>query len=217
MKYKAIIFDLDGTILNTLLDLTNACNHVLSEHGFKERTEEEIRTFVGNGIRRTLALCVPEGTPDSVVDELYNAYNPYYNGHCDINTRPYEGITELLTQLKSHGYKLAVVSNKGDKAVRILCDKHFNGLFDVTVGERSGIRRKPYPDSLNACINELGVNKENVIYVGDSEVDIETAKNTGIPCISVTWGFRSRDFLVSSGAKVLANTPSEILSFLSAN
>lgn len=214
MKYKAIIFDLDGTILNTILDMANACNHVLSKHGFKKRTVDEIKSFVGNGIKKTLSLCVPNDTPDEVVDMLYNEYNPYYNEHCDINTKAYEGITDLLINKKKEGVKLAVVSNKGDTAVRILCKKHFPGLFDVTIGERAGIRRKPYPDSLYACINELGINKKNVIYVGDSEVDIETAKNAGIPCISVTWGFRDKDFLISKGAVLLADHPSEISDIL---
>lgn len=215
MKYKLIIFDLDGTVLDTLDDLMNSVNYALRKNSLPERSREEVRTFVGNGIRLLIERAVPGGTVIGITDKVFADFKEHYAVHSCDNTRPYEGINELLTVLNEKGIKTAVVSNKADFAVQTLSERYFAGLFAVSVGERENIARKPAPDSVNAVIEMLGGDKKSSVYVGDSEVDIETALNAGIPCISVDWGFRSRALLQEKGAATIVSSADELLHVLS--
>lgn len=209
--YKLIIFDLDGTILNTLEDLADSTNYALSVNHFPQRTMEEVRDFVGNGIGKLIERAVPAQTESAVVEKVLSDFTVYYGQHCADKTRPYDGITELIQKLKDEGCKIAVVSNKADFAVRQLCEQYFPNLFDFVVGEREGIRRKPAPDSVLEVLERLGVSKENTLYIGDSDVDIQTAKNACVDQISVEWGFRKREFLVEHGAAYIVKRPEDIL------
>ena len=205
MKYKLAIFDLDGTVLNTLEDLCDSVNFSLRTHNLPERSLSEIRAFVGNGIRRLIDLAVPENTDVQVTDSVFEAFKTHYKEHSSDNTKPYNGITELLRELKKKGILTAVVSNKADFAVKSLADKYFDGLFSYISGEKEGIPRKPAPDMVRNAIEFFGVSSEDAVYIGDSEVDIMTAKNSGIDSIIVTWGFRDKEILINSGAKILAD------------
>ncbi len=211
MKYKALIFDLDGTILDTLGDLRDSVNFSLNECGLPVRTTDEIRSFVGNGIRLLIERSVPKNTPVEITDKCFDIFREYYKSHSAILTKPYDGIIELLTHLKTAGYKLAVVSNKADFAVQTLVKDYFGDIFDFAVGERDNIKRKPAPDSVLCALNYLGVTETEVVYVGDSEVDIQTARNAEIPCIAVLWGFRNESFLRSLNPDYIVNKPSEIV------
>jgi len=211
MKYKVAIFDMDGTILNTLEDLADAMNYCLKMHGMQERTLSEIKSFVGNGIRRLAEQAVPNDTDAKAIDKIVTTFNQYYKDHCAVKTRPYDGIKETLKQLKDEGILTAVVSNKADYAVKILCKEYFDGLFDYSVGEREGIRRKPYPDSVISVIEHFAVSPNEAVYIGDSEVDYQTAHNAGIDVIMVSWGFREEDYLKSIGAKRIIHHPHELL------
>ncbi len=191
-------------MLNTLEDLTDAVNAALEKHGKPVRTIEEIRRFVGNGVGRLMERAVPEGTAPEEVAEILADFRAHYAVHCNDKTRPYDGVLELMQQLKKAGYRMAIVSNKLDSAVRELSDIYFMGLADVSVGERAGMPRKPAPDMVELALSELGAKKEEAVYVGDSDVDLATAANAGLPCISVLWGFRDRSFLEERGAKCFA-------------
>ncbi len=210
--YEAIIFDLDGTLLDTLDDLHGSVNAALKKFGLPSRTREEVRSFVGNGIVKLM-----ERSAGAVEKELFDGvfaeFKRHYGEHCEDNTKPYEGIIELLRELQRRGVKTAVVSNKADFAVKKLAATYFDGLLLAAVGENEegGIRKKPAPDSLLTVLQQLGVEKGKAVYVGDSEVDIQTAKNAGMECISVTWGFKDREFLVENGGMRLIDTPKEIL------
>lgn len=210
MKYKLAIFDMDGTILNTLDDLADSTNYALRGNGLPERTIEEVRRFVGNGIRKLIERAVPAGTEVSQIDRVHESFTAYYKVHCADRTRPYEGIIELVRDLRAAGCMTAVVSNKADYGVQTLCRDYFPGLFDMAVGEREGIRKKPSPDSVNEVLEKLSVARADAVYIGDSDVDIETAKNAGLDCISVEWGFRDREFLIEHGAGKLVREPREI-------
>lgn len=214
MKTELLIFDLDGTVLDTLEDLYLATDYALSRFGLEKRTKEEVRAFVGNGIKRLVELSVPSGTDEKTVDGVFSAFNEYYAVHCADNTRPYDGIADVIKKLKEQGVKTAVVSNKADYAVKALCEKYFDGLFDFAVGEREGIRRKPAPDSVNEALRVLNTEKENAVYIGDSEVDVKTAANANIKCICVLWGFRSRETLVLNGGENFAESPRDILKYI---
>jgi len=214
MKYQVIIFDMDGTLLNTLDDLYNAVNYVLLKFGYPLRTREEVRSFVGNGVQRLVDFAIPNGQNNPHREEIFADFKQYYNIHGREKTQPYPGITELLQELKSRGYQLGVVSNKYDAAVKTLSEIYFPGVFATAIGEREGVRRKPAPDSVFAVLNELRADTSGVLYVGDSEVDIRTAENAGVACISVTWGFRDRDLLEREGAKQIIDDPSELLQFV---
>jgi phosphoglycolate phosphatase len=211
MKYRIAIFDMDGTILNTLEDLADAMNYCLKTHGMKERSLNEIKSFVGNGIRRLVEQAVPNGTDAGSIDEIYTSFIQYYKDHCAVKTRPYDGIKEVLKKLKDEGTLTAVVSNKADDAVKKLCDEYFVGLFDYSAGEKEGVRRKPYPDSVILVMEHFKANPNEAAYIGDSEVDYQTAHNAGIDAIMVSWGFREEDFLRSIGAKKIVHEPDEIL------
>lgn len=210
MRYELVIFDLDGTILDTLEDLAESVNFALGKNGLPLRKKEEVRQFLGNGIRRLIALSVPEGTPLELSDRVFADFFAHYKVHLADKTAPYPGISELIGDLRSAGIKTAVISNKADEAVLSLCEKYFGGLFDCVMGERQGIRRKPAPDSVYSAAKSLGVPKEKILYIGDSEVDIETAANAGIDLIAVSWGFRDKALLQKCGAKVIADSPKEI-------
>ncbi len=203
MKYKLAIFDLDGTILDTLEDLTDSTNHILSSNGYPIHSIDEVRSYVGNGIYMLIKRAAPNDTEEKEIQRLFEQFVSYYKDHCAIKTKAYEGIKELLVALKEKGIKRAVVSNKGDFAVRILIDDYFASLFEISVGEKQGVRKKPYPDSVNEVLRELSVTKEEAVYIGDSEVDIQTAKNAGLACISVSYGFRSKEFLKENGASLI--------------
>lgn len=214
MNYKLLIFDLDGTILNTIEDLCNSTNYALGAHNFPTRTIEEVRKFVGNGIKKLIERAVPSGTSSETIEQVLDTFKKHYALHCADKTSPYDGIMELLTALRAQGFLTAVVSNKADFAVQSLCNDYFPGMFDFVVGEREGIRRKPYPDSVEEVLTKLQVKKEQAVYIGDSEVDIQTAKNAGMSSIAVSWGFREEAFLREQGAENIVNKPSEILNFI---
>lgn len=214
MGYKAVIFDMDGTILDTLDDLAGSVNHSLVLFGYPTRSREEIRSFLGNGMVRLIHLSVPEGISKEQEEAVLNEHKSYYPLHsCDM-TRPYDGIVDLLRELKVRGIKTAVVSNKSDANVKALVSMFFDGLFDVSIGSMEGVARKPAPDMVNMALERLGVSKEDAIYIGDSEVDLNTARNSGLDMITVTWGFRDRDHLVQNGATIFADTPEEIIDLL---
>ena len=201
MKYKIAIFDLDGTILNTIEDLADSLNYALAKNGYKERTVAETQSFVGNGLLMLVKRAIKPETSEEEAQKVLADLKAYYKIHCADKTKPYEGIPELLKDLKTAGYRLAVVSNKADYAVQILCEQYFPGMFDLAVGERENVRRKPAPDSVNAVLAEFELNKADAVYIGDSDVDIETAENVGTDSILVAWGFRGADFLREKGAK----------------
>ncbi len=211
MKYKLLIFDMDGTILNTLEDITDGLNYALNTAKLPLRTMAEVRSFIGDGIRKLIERGVPTGTPSDKIDEVYGIFTEYYSIHSTDKTKPYDGILELLEELKQMGCKVAVVSNKADYAVRKLCDKYFSGVFDRAIGERENVPKKPAPDSLNEVLKQLGIQKSEAVYIGDSEVDIKTASNAGMDCIIVDWGFRERQYLVSCGADKIVSNVEELL------
>lgn len=205
------IFDMDGTILNTIDDIAGAINYVLDIHGYPRRTVDEVKSFVGNGLKRALELSLPDGVAEDVLNQLFTELVAYYNEHSNIMTRPYEGIVEVIHKLREQGKIVAVVSNKRVEAVRDLCDIYFAGCFDMALGDQDGIARKPAPDMTNMVIEHYGILKDKCVYIGDSDVDLMTARNTEIDCIAVTWGFRTREFLVEHGAEIIIDSPWELL------
>lgn len=232
---KAVIFDMDGTILNTLDDLADAINYALERRGHScDYNPELVRMFFGSGIRTAFerALAAERGCPvdelefigtegysgkyrandadRAEIDELMKLYMPYYNEHCNDKTAAYEGIYELLDGLRKSGIKTAVVSNKPDSAVKILCEKLFDGCFDYNLGESAAAARKPARDMVDMSLKALGVTASDAVYVGDSEIDLQTAENAEMPCIAVTWGFRGREFLERHGAKMIIDKPQEM-------
>lgn len=214
--YKCAIFDMDGTILNTLEDLANSTNATLATLGYPTRTLDEVRQFVGNGTKLLIARALPRGTDEDTIEAVHQKFNAYYGEHCEIKTKPYPGIADLLKTLREKGIKTAVVSNKPDFAVKKLAEQYFPGLFDIAVGENeaAGIHKKPAPDSVNAVMKALDVKRDDCVYIGDSDVDFHTAKNAGLEHILVTWGFRDKDFLMAEGGKVFADTPEELLAHI---
>ena len=212
-KFKTFIFDLDGTLLNTLNDLAASTNHALLTNGMAERSIDEVRQFVGNGVRLLIERAVEPGTDKATIDRVFADFKTHYMHHSLDTTRPYDGIMDMLHELRHRGIRIAVVSNKLYAATRELCHHFFADTVEVAIGEKEGIRRKPSPDTVIEAMLELGVDKADAVYVGDSDVDIATAKNCGIPCISVLWGFRDKDFLIEHGAQTFVNHPSELLEF----
>ena len=211
MSYKLAIFDMDGTILNTLDDLADSTNYALSVHGMSARTKEEVCSFVGNGINRLIERAVEPGSTQEQIQSVMETFKAYYKDNCANKTRPYDGVLDLLKTLREKGILTAVVSNKGDFAVQILCQDYFPELFDYSVGEREGIRRKPAPDSVLAVLDKFQMKKEDAVYIGDSEVDVETAKNADMDAILVAWGFRREEFLKECGADCIVHTMDELL------
>lgn len=214
--YKLAVFDMDGTILDTLEDLKDSTNFALEKCGYPTRTYDEVRRFVGNGIRKLIERAVPEGLTVEQVDRVHEVFTEHYKVHCADKTKAYDGIKPLLEKLRASGVKTAVVSNKADYGVQELCKEYFDGLFDYAVGEREGIRRKPAPDSVNEALRVLGMDKSEAVYIGDSDVDFETAKNAELPCISVLWGFRDEEFLREKGATLFVHDPAEIYDIIMA-
>ena len=213
---KAVIFDLDGTLLNTLDDLADSTNYALSRFGYPTRTIEEVRQFVGNGVAKLIERAIPEGKNNPNFEKCLAIFKENYAQNMYNKTAPYNGIIEMLSNLKSKGIKIAVVSNKFDLAVKELCKKYFEGFIDFAAGENEaqGIRKNPAPDTVISVLNKFNFAPEDAVYVGDSDVDIMTAKNSKMPCISVTWGFRDEKFLLENGATILINAPSEIYNHL---
>lgn len=209
-KYKLAIFDLDGTLLETLEDLHDSTNHALVSQGLPPRTLDEVRRFVGNGIHKLIERAVPEGSSSETVEQVFEEFKTWYAVHCNDKTSAYDGIKEMLLALRKAGVHTAVVSNKADFGVQTLCKTYFSGLLDVAVGQREGIRLKPAPDSVNEVLRLLEIRREDAVYIGDSDVDIDTARNAGMDCISVTWGFRRREFLLEHGAVILADKPENL-------
>lgn len=237
MKYKAAVFDMDGTVLDTVGDLTDAVNYTMEQLGYSGNfSDEDAKLFFGSGVRVALtrAFAVLNGiangydllkvgtenddiSPRINMDEVSKAeaiYKPYYSTHNDIKTGEYPGITGLLKELRKYGILTAVVSNKPDDSVISLSDNLFKGLFDICLGEKDGIKRKPAPDMTLKVLNELGVETRDAVYIGDSEIDLLTARNSGLDCIAVSWGFRSRDYLKAHGAEIIVDTTDEIKNIL---
>lgn len=213
MKYQAVVFDLDGTLLNTLDDLKNATNHALAACGFPARTTEEMRHFVGRGIRYMLSCAVPDGEKNPRFEEVFDTFRPYYEEHCMDLTAPYDGISELLARLKAAGCKTAVVTNK----IQSAADELIHDLFPdipLVIGDSPAVKRKPAPDGVWLALEKLGVARENAAYAGDSDIDFATARNAGLPCLSVLWGFRSREELLTCGADTFFETPRELGDYL---
>ena len=213
ITYNTYIFDLDGTLLDTLTDLAASTNYALRTHGMPEHTIDEVRRFVGNGVRKLMERAVPDGTDNPLFDEAFATFRQHYMEHSLDTTRPYEGVPEMLAALKAKGCHLAVVSNKMMAATQELCRHFFPETIEVAIGENEaeGIRKKPAPDTVIAALRQLGVGEEGAVYVGDSDVDIDTARNSNLPCISVLWGFRDRDLLLQHGASTLISAPKELL------
>ena len=214
MQKQLVIFDLDGTLLDTLDDLADAVNWALKQEQLPRRTREEVRAFVGNGIRNLIERAVPAGTEVAQTDRVFAGFKARYADHCADKTRPYPGILELLARLRAEGIRTAVVSNKADFAVQTLCRDYFPGLVDCAVGERAGIPKKPAPDSVQEVLRALKISREQAVYVGDSEVDVVTARNAGMDGILVLWGFRDRQTLERAGAKTFAATAEELCAAL---
>lgn len=208
-----IVFDLDGTLLNTLDDLTDSVNFAMNKFGFKERTVEEIRSFVGDGVRVMMSRAIPNGLANPDFEACLSCFKVHYKDNMFNKTAPYDGIMEMLKHLKMNGIQVSVVSNKFDLAVKHLCKKYFGDLIPIAIGENEaeGIRKKPAPDSVFKAIHEMKVRIENVIFVGDSDTDVLTAKNSEIDCIGCCWGFRDRQVLEKAGANYIVNSPDEIL------
>ena len=209
-----IIFDLDGTLLNTLDDLADAVNFALTQYGYPQRTLEEIRLFVGNGVRNLIELSIPDGLDNPRFEECLHTFKSHYSKNMQNKTRPYEGVMELLEILRSENIKMAIVSNKFDKAVKELNKQYFGDQIPVAIGESAQIHKKPAPDSVFEALRELGSTVKDAVYVGDSEVDVRTAKNAGLFCIGVTWGFRKREILAKEGAGAIIDHPAELIDVL---
>lgn len=224
MKYKTIIWDLDGTLMDTLQDLMTSVNHALQKHGMPVRTYHEIRSFVGNGVKRLVELSVPDGLNNPAFDSVFADFKSHYVLHCQDQSGLYEGIAEVLRELKSRGIRMAIVSNKLQSGVTELFESQvrivgkyeticLKDYIEVAIGERPEMARKPAPDMVDKAFQEMGIDKQDAVYIGDSEVDLSTARNSGLPCISVLWGFRERGFLVEQGAHVFVETPLQIVDF----
>ena len=205
MAYRTVLFDMDGTLLDTLEDLRESTNHVLRELGHPERSLEEVRRFVGNGAEMLIRRAVPEGTGEEEILRALGMFRSYYAAHCKEKTRVYDGMLALLDALRARGIKTAVVSNKPDEAVKKLSEEYFGGRMDYAVGAKDGRRCKPYPDMVDAALEALGETREGAVYIGDSEVDVQTGLNAGLPVIAVSWGFRSRETITEAGATVIAD------------
>lgn len=214
MTYDTILWDMDGTLLDTLQDLQASVNHVLQQNHFPLRTLDEVRNFVGNGARRLMTLAVPNGQADPDFETYMAQFNAYYPLHCNDHTTVYPGLMPVLQQFKQSGRQMAVISNKPDYGVKELNRLYFADLMSAAIGESPGIRRKPAPDTVLQAISAMGADPSRCVYIGDSDVDIETARNAGLPCISVTWGFRSRAFLLEHGATCCVDRPEELLHLL---
>lgn len=210
--YDTVLFDLDGTLLDTLDDLTDSANHILETNGYPIRTRAEIRSFLGNGSRRLIARALPYGEETPRFEELFSDYKAWYNSHCEMKTMPYPGVENVLRELRAAGCAAAIVTNKHAAAAAPLRERFFPGV--TVIGQRDGLRQKPSPDMVEEALSQLGKTRKGAVYVGDSEVDFQTARNAGLPCILVTWGFRDREQLAKLEPEHLADTPQELLKLL---
>lgn len=212
---NSIIFDLDGTLLNTLDDLYSSVNHALALYHLPVRSKWEVRSYLGNGVRRLVEHALPEGCDAELTEKVFSEFREYYLEHSLDCTQPYEHIIPMLQQCKALGLKTAIVSNKLDMAVQDLHQRFFADCIDIAIGETPDVRRKPAPDMVLRAIGQLGCNHDEAVYVGDSEVDLATAHNASLPCIAVSWGFRDKDFLIEQGAKTIIDSPLDIITTLS--
>ncbi len=214
MKFDTIIFDLDGTLLNTLFDLKESTNFALKKYGYPEKTIDEVRMFVGNGVAKLIERALPDGINNPAYKNCLEDFKKDYKIRMYDHTAPYEGILEMLEKLNAAGIKTAVVSNKFDAAVKELCKKYFGKRIPVAIGESENVKKKPAPDSVLRAMDLLHARKDKTIYCGDSDVDVQTAKNSGLPCIGVSWGFRDKALLEKEGADYIVDSPNELISLL---
>lgn len=212
MTYKTVLFDMDGTLLDSLSDMHDAVNHILAENGWAARSREEIRAFVGNGARKLMERAIPEALAPQRFESVLADYKDWYQAHNCVKTQPYPGISHVLAELEARGVKTAVVSNKPDATTKALAEKFFPGM--PALGQRDGVDPKPSPALVAQALSDLGVRPENAVYVGDSEVDVATARNAGLPLIAVSWGFRGREKLEIAGAEHIADTAPQLLEML---
>jgi phosphoglycolate phosphatase len=215
-KIDTVIFDLDGTLLDTLDDLTDSVNYAMEQYGLPEHSTEEVRRFVGNGVAKLIERAIPQGIENSRYEQILDTFKEHYALHCEEKTKAYDGILDMLAQLKTKGYRLAVVSNKFDGAVKKLIHEYFGQYISVAIGESASVQKKPAPDTVYQALQELSADASKAVYVGDSEVDLTTAVNSKMLCVSVTWGFRTRQQLLDAGAKkeYMITTPQELLPLL---
>ena len=214
MRYRAVLFDMDGTVLDTLDDLFDSINYSLAQFSLPPVGREHVRQSLGNGAAFLVGRCVPPENGEGLRDEVLAFYKPWYDAHCSIKTRPYDGILPLMRRLREKGLMLAIISNKPDPAVQELAEAFFPGLLELAVGESAAVRRKPAPDTVLSAAVQLGLSPEECVYVGDSEVDLETARRAGMDCVSVTWGFRDEEQLLAAGASRLVRSPGELEALL---
>ena len=207
MAYRAVLYDMDGTVLDTLEDMADSVNESLSRFALPPVTLDKVRRSVGNGARKLIFRVVPEGTDPALTERVLAFYKPWYDAHCRVKTRPYAGVPELMARLRDRGIAQAIISNKPDPAVQELARAFFPGLLETAVGESAAVRTKPNPDAILAAVKQMGVPLEQCVYVGDSEVDVEAARNAGLDCISVSWGFRSVEQLLAAGAARIVSDP----------
>ena len=217
MAYKAVLFDMDGTVLDTLADLAAAANTALRQFGLPEVSRDKVRASLGNGASFLIHACVPAGTDEALTQEILAWYRPWYDAHCCVLTEPYPGVPELMGRLRARGVKLAIISNKADTAVQELAERFFPGLLETAVGESETVRRKPDPDAVLAAAERMGLPLADCVYVGDTEVDLATARNAGMDCLTVSWGFRSEEQLFAAGAGQIAHTAEELEKQILAN
>ncbi len=214
MKYKGILFDLDGTLLDTIDDIADAVNYAMRKYSLPEWSVAEVKSFVGNGLENLMTRCIPKGYDHPQFEVIYRDFKAFYMDHSCIKTKPYDGIMELLEKLDSEGRKMAVISNKSDAAVKSLNALFFEKHIGLALGERHGVPKKPAPDAVLDAAEMIGVDTNDCVYIGDSEVDIVTAENAGLPCICVTWGFRPEELLIEKGAETIAHNIEELYQLL---
>lgn len=212
-EYSTYIFDLDGTLLDTLTDLAASTNYALNWAGMPEHTIEDVRLFVGNGVKKLIERAIPDGLDNPKFEMTYSKFKEYYLQHSIDTTQPYPGILATLAELKKRNKKIAVVSNKFYDATQELCRYFFSDYIQVAIGERDNIRKKPAPDTVLEALKQLGAERGNAVYIGDSDVDVNTAKNSGLPCISVLWGFRDKNFLLEHGATNFISEPNQLFDY----
>ena len=210
MRYKAVLFDMDGTVLDTLDDLADSVNRSLREFGLPEVSRFQVGQSLGNGAKYLIRHCLPEGSDEALCEQVLSFYKPWYDAHCRIKTKPYDGILQLMETLRADGVSQAIISNKPDSAVQELAEAFFPGLMDVVIGESPAVKRKPSPDTVLAAASQMGLMASDCVYIGDTEVDLETARNAGMDCIPVSWGFRTEEQLRAAGAEEIIRSPEDL-------